>query len=143
MTTIDHEATIDRLEATLATREATTGPVPPDYTYGLSELIRAHRLYMGLSQRAMAERLRKDRRDYQRIENDDDACPPGLLGRMELMVDHFDSTVDAVIDAARQSGGAKILIDTDPALEWERAVVNRAALLCHTDADAPTITLER
>lgn len=115
---------------------------PQEYTYGLGEIIRSHRLYTGLSQRAMADRLEKDRRDYQRIENGRDACPPGLLTTVEQMTDSFDQQVDAVIEAARRNGGVDIAIDTSPRWEWERNVAGRAALLCSGGIeDAPRITL--
>jgi transcriptional regulator with XRE-family HTH domain len=118
-----------------------TTPQPADYTHGLGEIIRSHRLYTGLSQRSMADRLGKDRRDYQRIENERDACPPGLLTKVENMSDAFDQQVDAVIEAARKNGGAEILIDTAPRWEWERNVAGRAALLCSVDPEAPRICL--
>lgn len=119
----------------------TTPLRPTDYTEGLGELIRAHRVYVGLSQRAMAARLNKDRRDYQRIENGRDACPPGLLGQVEAMSDLFDTTVDALINRAAAEGGAEVEVDTDPRWEWERNVAGRAALFTSTDVDAPRVVL--
>ena len=118
-----------------------TPPRPADYTEGLGELIRAHRIYIGMSQRAMAQRLKRDRRDYQRIENGRDACPPGLLGEVEAMSDHFDTTVDTVITTAEAQGGMEIMVDPDPKWEWERNVAGRAALLTSTGTGAPVITL--
>ena len=120
----------------------TTPQRPADYTEGLGELIRAHRVYVGLSQRSMAARLGKDRRDYQRIENGRDACPPGLLGTVEAMSDEFDTTVEAVIGGAEASAdGLEIMVDPDPRWEWERNIAGRAAMLTSTDPTAPDIVL--
>lgn len=115
----------------------TTPQRPADYAEGLGELIRAHRVYVGLSQRAMAARLGKDRRDYQRIENGRDACPPGLLGQVEAMSDQFDTAVDTLINHAAAEGGTEVLVDTDPRWEWERNVAGRAALIASTDPHEP------
>ena len=119
----------------------TTPQRPADYTEGLGELIRAHRVYVGLSQRAMAARLGKDRRDYQRIENGRDACPPGLLGTVEAMSDEFDVTVEVLLAKAVVDGGVEILVDTDPRWEWERNVAGRAALLASSEPSNPDIVL--
>ena len=120
-----------------------TTPKPDDYTFGLGELIRAHRLYVGLSQRDMAERLNKDRRDYQRIENGQDACPPGLLSRIEEMTDKFDTHVDAVIEHAKHEGGVVIKLtaaDLAPGQDWDRNVAGRAALYASGEPEGPPIT---
>lgn len=112
---------------------------PPDYTHDLGEFIRAHRLYLGLSQRGMAKNLGDmDRRSYQRIENGQDPCPPGLLDTISELVAKFESEVDAVIEAAtaeldREYGDnmdvrLKVRAPSDPRREWERAVVGRAAV---------------
>ncbi|AYD82041.1 HTH DNA binding protein [Mycobacterium phage Saguaro] len=116
---------------------------PDTYTTGLGELIRAHRLYLGLSQRDMAAKLDKDRRDYQRIEQGRDACPPGLLGRIEALTDQFDDQVETVLEVARRDGGVNIAIpadDRDGQWTWERNVAGRAALLATAESDGPPIT---
>lgn len=102
--------------------------VPARSTAGLGELIRAYRLYLGLSQREMADRLGKARRDYQRIEKDQDRCPPGLITVIEALVDKFDEDVDVVLAEATLNGGADLTYTEDQ--EWERNVAGRAAVLC-------------
>lgn len=111
----------------------TVTPIRPDAvpirsTAGLGELIRAYRLYLGLSQREMADRLGKARRDYQRIEKDQDRCPPGLITVIEALVDQFDEDVDVVLAEATLNGGADLIYTEDQ--EWERNVAGRAAVLC-------------
>jgi len=108
---------------------------PEGYQTGLGELIRAHRLYIGLSQRAMADRLGKDRRDYQRIENGRDACPPGLMSKVEALSDLFCHQVDLIIEEAEQRKGLSLAVSNDPAAEWDRLVAGRAAV--ETSEDAP------
>lgn len=107
-------------------------PQPAEYTDGLGETIRASRLYTGLSQRGMAKRLRDmDRRSYQRIENGDDPCPPGLLDTVREVLGQFDAEVDQILEAASKVGGSRVslFVPTDPRQEWERAVINRAYVL--------------
>ncbi|AGS81502.1 helix-turn-helix DNA-binding protein [Mycobacterium phage Holeinone] len=108
---------------------------PADYTDGLGELMRAKRLYIGLSQRGMAKHLSDmDRRSYQRIENGQDAMPPGLMTTVDTLVDKFDSEVDSVISAAEREHEARggryleVTVPRDPRQEWERCVVARAAV---------------
>lgn len=122
---------------------------PAVSTDGLGELIRAHRLYLGLTQRAMADQLGKARRDYQRIENNQDRCPPGLLTTIEALSDRFDDEVDAVIEAALAQGGAALAVTSDEALadqNWDRNVAGRAAILAdhdHPGRDLITLHLSR
>lgn len=114
---------------------------PPDYSPGLGELIRSNRTYIGLVHRGMAKQLGLDRRDYQRIENGDDDCPPGLLDKIDEVVANFETDVTAVIEAACRElgidpdnipekipGRVKLLVSTDPREEWQRCVVNRATI---------------
>lgn len=112
---------------------------PATYAIGLGELIRAHRLYMGLSQRDMATRLSKDRRDYQRIENGRDACPPGMLTAVEALTDQFDSQVEAVLDILKRDGDVTVAIETE-GWDWERNVAGRAALHASAVPDGPQIS---
>lgn len=112
----------------------TTPPNPETYTHGLGEIIRAHRLFIGLSQRDMAERVGKDRRDYQRIESGRDACPPGLLGEIEDLSDDFAHQVETVLDEADRRDLADgpltlaVVTDGNAADEWLRLVAGRAAV---------------
>lgn len=107
---------------------------PEDYTHGLGEMIRAHRLFIGLSQRDMAARLHRDRRDYQRIESGRDACPPGLLGEIEDLSDDFAHQVEMVLDEADRRDPADgpltlaVVTDGNAADEWLRLVAGRAAV---------------
>lgn len=105
----------------------------PEYTEGHGELIRALRLYTGLSQREMARRIGRERRDYQRIENGQDACPAEFLAAMQKMANQFDNAVDVVIAAAEQMrsegrGFVHLQVLGDDFAAWERAVVGRAAV---------------
>lgn len=117
-----------------------TDKKPAVHTYGLGELIRAHRLFIGLSQRDMAARVGKDRRDYQRIENGRDKCPPGLLTQVEALSDAFAYQVDRVLELAERNGGLDLAVsDSDmPGQVWDRLVAGRAAV--EADEGAP-ITL--
>lgn len=104
-------------------------PNPPTYAAGLGELIRAQRLYTGLVARGMAHKLKMDRRDYQRVENGQDECPPGLLDKIAAVVDEFNQRVDAMLDAAERGGApVRLQVATDPSQEWERVVIGRAAV---------------
>jgi transcriptional regulator with XRE-family HTH domain len=119
------------------TRSTTMTAQPETHTHGLGELIRAHRNYIGLSQREMAELLKRDRRDYQRIEIGRDACPPGLLTSIKMLADTFDTQVGNILANAEQRGS--LTMEVDPDREWDRLVAGRAAVLSE---DAPiTITV--
>lgn len=131
----------------IATMEGTLPPqrsapvLPTERCYGLGELIYAHRIYMGLSQRGMARRLKFDRRDYQRIEQGRNECPVGFLTKVTDLVDLFDQVADTIVDKALADGGVTIVIDTDPRWEWERNVAGRAALLASAHPDRPEVKL--
>lgn len=121
---------------------------PATHSWGLGEIIRAHRLFIGLSQREMAARTGKDRRDYQRIENGQDKCPPGLLSQIEVLSDAFAYQVEVILDLAEKHAedhpGEPLAIaitpDGSPGKEWERLVAGRAAV--ETAAHAPiTLTI--
>ena len=130
------------ITATEAPAPAPSKPVlPTERCYGLGELIYAHRIYMGLSQRGMARRLKFDRRDYQRIEQGRNECPVGFLTKVTDLVDLFDQVADTIVDKALADGGMSIVIDTDPRWEWERNVAGRAALLAASHPDRPQVTL--
>lgn len=125
----------------MTTTEKSPAVLPTERCYGLGELIYAHRLYMGLSQRGMARRLEFDRRDYQRIEQGRNECPVGFLTKVTALVDEFDNHVDNVVQHARENGGAVVKVDTDPRWEWERNVAGRAALIGAAAAVPTTVTL--
>lgn len=113
----------------------TTNPATP--TYGHGELIRAQRLYLGLSQRELARTIPMDRRTYQRIESGTEPCPTGFLDTMTKLVDVFDREVDETVTAAEAmlsktttgvSVHFRVSADEDPAHVWTRAVIGRAAV---------------
>jgi transcriptional regulator with XRE-family HTH domain len=102
---------------------------PPEPEHDLGELIRSYRLYVGLSQRGMAEKLNMARRSYQRIETSVDPCPPGLLADVEKLANHFEHHIDCVLAESERTGGVTIKVDTDAKYEWERSVAGRAAIV--------------
>lgn len=102
---------------------------PPSYTWGLGELVRALRLYTGLSKESMAGRLNMALRSYQRIERGHAACPPGLLDSIDAVTADFDTAVIAAIDAAaEQPSGDPVYVTVSAEDEWHRVVVSRAAV---------------
>ena len=123
--------------------ELPAAPQPTEHTYGLGELIRNFRLYIGLDQRSMALKLGKPRRDYQRIESGADKCPPGMLTKVEELVDQFDDHVARVIDAAEADPDREvnIAVEAGGQWEWERLVAGRAAVIVAGDPELPRITL--
>lgn len=111
----------------------TANPATPIFGYG--EMIRAQRLYMGLSQRELARTIPMDRRTYQRIEGGAEPCPTGFLDTMAELVSTFDREVEDTIDAAEKITLSakppvhfKVVADDDPAHIWTRAVIGRAAV---------------
>ena len=110
---------------------------PPEPTFGLGELIRAKRVYLGLSQRELARTIPIDRRTYQRIENGTEQCPTGFVDTMDKLLDAFDREVEETTGAAERMIGANnvagavhfnVNTDEDPAHVWTRAVIGRAAV---------------
>jgi len=107
---------------------------------GQGELIRAHRLYMGLSQRDIARRLDFDRRDYQRIEAGSNPAPPGFVAKVEALSDKFAADVDLLIEEADKRGGLALSYEVDTRKpeaerdEWHRLVAGRAAVEASEDA---------
>lgn len=118
-------------------------PTPDTYTHGLGEAIRAHRLFIGLTQTAMGRRFGLDRRDYQRIESGRDACPPGLLGKVEDLSDEFARDVELVLDEAERrdptDGPLALSVVTGGEFEdeWGRLVAGRAYV--ETTEDHPIV----
>lgn len=107
-------------------------PNPPDYTYDLDELLRAYRGYLGLSQRAMADRLGIREDSYRRIELGTAACFPGLIDRLNAIVEEFLADVDKVVKMAELTADKPIELDVseDVKDQWQRAVIGRAAVEC-------------
>ncbi|AKF14708.1 hypothetical protein SEA_ALANGRANT_43 [Mycobacterium phage AlanGrant] len=116
---------------------------PEGYEHGFGEIIRAHRMYVGLNQREMAVMLGKSRRDYQRIESGQDACPPGLLTKVEGVTDAFDDDVAKIIAAAEETANRLLVVAVSnaPGQEWHRLVAGRAAVIVADDDESPVITL--
>lgn len=112
----------------------------PGWTAGLGELVRAHRAYTGLSQRAFAEEIGIREQSLVDIETGRRDTPDGLLDTIAGVIERFD---DEVTQCERQA--EKMLNSTDPGDgstgtvnftvseklgdEWVRAVIGRAAVL--------------
>ena len=75
---------------------------PPGPTEGLGELVRSHRLYVGLSRDAMARTIGMREDSYERIEQGINRCPAGFIDTMEKISTQFDDEVEAAIEQARQ-----------------------------------------
>lgn len=97
---------------------------PTDYTYGLGEVIRGYRLYLGLSRNAMAIALDIAFRSYERIEDGDRACPPGFLDSIRAVVEEFEYAVTHAVN----DGPAGPIVHPGENDEWDRAVAGRAAV---------------
>lgn len=110
-----------------------TAQTPPERAEGWGEMIRALRLYTGLSQRELARRIAVDRRTYQRIENGRELCPVGFIDTMRTVAHEFDDQIDVVLAAAETMVGdsgrpAQIQVREGDEFAWERAVIGRAAV---------------
>ena len=115
---------------------------PSDYSEGWGELIRAHRFFMGISQRTLADKLKMGERSLSDIEVGRRSCPPGFLSSVELVADEFDKDVEkAVSYAAKADAGDDGLVPMPvsdaPEKEWQRAVIGRAAV--ETGTIMPTL----
>jgi transcriptional regulator with XRE-family HTH domain len=107
---------------------------PEDYADGWGELIRAHRAYIGVSQRTMATKLNMSERSLSDIEIGRRSCPPGFLNAVQEITQRFYDSVtlmrrhadDALNDAEFEFYEIPVFID--PKMEWERAVIDRAAV---------------
>ena len=105
---------------------------PPEYTDGWGELIRSHRAYIGVSQRTMATKLSMSERSLSDIEVGRRSCPPGFLNAVQEISQEFYDDVAKVRTVADETIGDKdwfeLPVTADPKLEWQRAVINRAAV---------------
>lgn len=101
-----------------------TGPV--DYTYGLGEVIRGYRLYVGLSRNAMAIQIGISFRGYDRIEDGDRPCPPEFIDSIRDVVQRFERAVEEMQLNGPDNPRVELGIDQ----EWDRAVACRAAVGC-------------
>ena len=108
--------------------------IPADYEDGWGELIRAYRMYMGISQRTMAERLAMSERSLSDIEIGRRRCPPGFVNSVREVVKEFDSDVEKTVRSASlgEHSSAKKLttveVTEDVEGEWKRSVIGRAAV---------------
>lgn len=122
-----------------AATKGTTMTTPEDPAFGYGELVRAKRLYMGLSQREMARKIPMDRRTYQRIETDTEQCPVGFIDTMNRIKAEFDTAVIDAIGAAEDvlgsrrvaAGGecVRFTVKNDEDGAWTRAVIGRASVV--------------
>jgi len=111
-------------------------PRPPDYRDDQGELVRAHRLYTGLSQRTFAARMRIQERSLSDIEVGRRSCPPGFIDTVAKVVDEFDADVDLAIERAESmiaanddgTGIVTVTVSLRSRDEWQRVVLGRAAI---------------
>lgn len=120
--------------------------VPPVYREGYGELVRAHRIYLGLSQRSMAKKIGMAEKSLSDIEISRRECPPGLINTVWKIVEEFDADVDRVIAASEgmpicDLGFADIPVSDAPSQEWKRSVIGHAAV--ESRRIRPVIVLER
>ena len=110
---------------------------PPAYTDGWGELIRSHRVYIGVSQRTMAGKLKMTERSLSDIEVGRRACPPGFLNAVQEISQEFYGDVQKIRDAADAALEAsdcesefwfELPVSDDPKHGWSRAAVSRAAV---------------
>lgn len=105
-------------------------------TAGYGELVRAHRLYVGLTKDAMAHKLEMNPTSYERIENGVNMCPAGFIDTLNELSDAFDGEVSDVISEAKlklppgNNSATAVSVDVDPKTwdAWNRAVLGRAAI---------------
>ena len=120
----------------------TKAPRPAAYAEGYGELVRAYRLYIGVSQRTMAARIGIAEKSLSDIELGRRQCPPGFIDTVEKVVEEFTREVKEIIDevseTVRNSADAldnsytpvptSAKVTDNPRDEWRRAVVGRAAV---------------
>lgn len=98
------------------------------YVHGLGEVLRAARLYVGLSKGGFATKLGMAERSYVRMERGERPIPPGLLDTVDTVLDEFDSAVGLMVERATRSGDLTVAVTSDHDAEWHRAVVGRACI---------------
>jgi len=109
---------------------------PPVYEDGWGELVRAYRMYLGMSQRCLAERLSMSERSLADIEVGRRPCPPGFMDSIKAVVDDFDGDVEKIIRSVIESRAAQPLkqepisveVTDEIGREWDRTVIGRAAV---------------
>ena len=107
----------------------TTAPRPAEYKDNYGELVRAYRMYLGLSQRTMAEKLGIAERSLSDIEVCRRPCPRGFIDSVEKVVDAFEADVQQMIGSlAEWANDVEVKVTDHPRQEWQRAVVARAAV---------------
>lgn len=108
----------------MTTMQIRTGP--ETYELGLGEVIRGYRMYIGLSQPAMAHRIGMATRSYERIEEGERHCPPGFIDTLRELMNDFDDAVDVAIRSERVLERPEVRLGEDE--EYRRAVMGRAAI---------------
>ena len=109
---------------------------PPEYAEGWGELIRAHRAYIGISQRTMADKLKMGERSLSDIEVGRRACPPGFLNAVQEISQEFYGDVKKLMDAADAAltdtddphAWFELPVSDDAQQEWQRSAISRAAV---------------
>jgi transcriptional regulator with XRE-family HTH domain len=109
---------------------------PSEYRNDQGELVRAHRLYTGLSQRTFAARIGIQERSLSDIEIGRRDCPPGFIDTVAKVVDDFDADVDMAIersealiaDSGDDTGIVEVTVSLRSRDEWQRVVIGRAAV---------------
>lgn len=109
----------------------TVTPRPPEYHEGYGELVRAYRVYMGISQRTLAEKMGLGERSLSDIEIGRRACPPGFLDSVQKVVDQFLDAVNMLTVRAdlevSKSDETEMVVEVNSRDDWMRAVVGRSA----------------
>jgi transcriptional regulator with XRE-family HTH domain len=104
-------------------------PRPEDYSDGYGELVRAYRLYLGISQRTMSQKIGIAERSLSDIEIGRRRCPRGFINSIEQVVTAYEDEVEKLVDASSITE-MMIEVSDDPRKEWQRAVVGRAGVTC-------------
>jgi transcriptional regulator with XRE-family HTH domain len=106
----------------------------PGWIADRGELVRAHRLYTGLSQRTFAERCGLKEKSLSDIEIGRRDMPEGFIDTVADVVAQFDDEVDQVIRRAESIIGdderhaIEFRVTDDDNDEWARVVIGRAAV---------------
>lgn len=106
----------------------TTDLRPAEYSDGYGELVRAYRLYLGVSQRTLADKIGIGERSLSDIEVGRRRCPKGFINSVEKVVDEFDTAVETVLSSIPEDTETVLTVSDDPRQEWMRSIVGRAAV---------------